>query len=195
MKHLLIFTFYTHTDYNSKIIKISLFLFSFALFYTTNALFFDDPTLHKIYIDKGSFDFLFQIVQIFYSSIISSFINIIVKFLSLSEKNIVKIKEEKNNIKEKSEKILKCLLIKFIIFYLLVFLFLIFFWYYISCFGAVYKNTQMHLLKDTLISFGLSLLYPFGINLLPGVLRIPALNSPQKNLYCIYKMSKIIQLL
>ena len=175
MKHLLIFTFYTHTDYNSKIIKISLFLFSFALFYSINALFFNDSTLHKIYIDKGSYNIISQIAKIIYSSIISALISMVIKFLSLSEKNIIEIKKEKNNIKERGEKVLKFILLKFIIFYFLVFLFLIFFWYYISCFDAIYKNTQMYLLKDTLISFGLSLLYPLGINLLPGVLRIPSL--------------------
>ena len=87
-KHLLILTFYTYDDYNSRIIKIILFLFSFSLYYAVNALFFTDSTMHKIYEDKGSFNFIYQIPQIFYSSIISSIINIIVKTLSFSEKII-----------------------------------------------------------------------------------------------------------
>ena len=37
-KHPLKFSFYTSNDYNSKTIKICLFLFSFALYYTTNGL-------------------------------------------------------------------------------------------------------------------------------------------------------------
>ena len=193
-KHLLIFTFYTYTDYNSKIIKISLFLFCFSLYYTLNALFFTDSTLHKIYEDKGSFDFIYQIPQIIYSTIISSFISAIIKFLSLTQKNISEIKKEKN-IKEKSTKALKCLNIKFILFYILLFLFLIIFWYYLSCFCAVYKNTQIYLIKDTLLSFILSLLYPFGLNLLPGIFRIPSLNGLKKNRECLYKLSKIIQII
>ena len=47
-------------------------------------------------------------------------------------------------------------------------------------FGAIYKNTQLFLLEDTLISFGLSLLYPFVIYLIPGFFRIPALSDPKK---------------
>jgi len=39
MKHILIFSFYTYTDYNSKLIKIILFLFSFCLYLSVNALF------------------------------------------------------------------------------------------------------------------------------------------------------------
>ncbi len=48
-------------------------------------------------------------------------------------------------------------------------------------FCAVYANTQTHLLKDTFSSFGLSLVYPFGINLIPGLFRIYALRDPKKN--------------
>jgi len=48
-KHLLVFSFYNSNDYNSRIIKINLFLFTFAVNYTINALFFNDSTMHKIY--------------------------------------------------------------------------------------------------------------------------------------------------
>ena len=62
-------------------------------------------------------------------------------------------------------------------------------------FGAVYRYTQIHLIKDTLISFGLSLIYPFGIYLLPGLFRIPSLsNINNKKSYC-YKISLIIQMI
>ena len=63
-KHLVIFTFYTNNDYNSRIIKICLFLFSFALYYTTNGLFFSDSSMHRIYVDNGSYNLLYQLPQI-----------------------------------------------------------------------------------------------------------------------------------
>ena len=43
-RQIIIFTFYTNDDYNSKIIKISLFLFSFSIYFTINTLFFNDST-------------------------------------------------------------------------------------------------------------------------------------------------------
>ncbi len=54
-------------------------------------------------------------------------------------------------------------------------------------FGVIYKNTQIHLLKDILMSFGLSLLFPFEIYLIPGIFRIPALSNvnKEKNTYII----------
>ena len=193
-KHLLIFTFYTSSDYNSKIIKIILFFFFFALYYTVNALFFTDSTMHQIYIEQGRFNFIYQIPQIIYSTIISEVIHIIVKYLSLSEKNIIEIKKEKKNINEKGEKILKKLIIKFVLFFIISYLFLIFFWYYLSCFCTVYRNTQIHLIKDTLISFGSSLIYPLAINLLPGIFRIISLKSPKKDAKCFFFISTILQL-
>ena len=39
-------------------------------------------------------------------------------------------------------------------------------------FCTIYKNTQFHLLKDTLMSFGISMFTPFGFYLLPGIFRI-----------------------
>ena len=129
-KQILIFTFYVNNDYNSKSIKICLFLFSFALYYTVNALFFNDSTMHKIYIDKGKYDFIYQISNILYSTLISSIINTLIKYLSLTEINIIKMKRNISK-KEKNMKIKKCLTIKCILFFLLNFLFLILFWYYI----------------------------------------------------------------
>ena len=61
-------------------------------------------------------------------------------------------------------------------------------------FGAIYRNTQYHLLKDTLISFMLSLIYPFGIYLLPGIIRIRALSKNDNEGEFMYNISKIIQM-
>ena len=61
-------------------------------------------------------------------------------------------------------------------------------------FGAIYNNTQIHLLNDTLISFGLSLIYPFGIYLIPGIFRIPAINRVNNGGKYLYNFSKVLQM-
>ena len=196
-KHLIIFTFFTKSDYNSRIIKINLFLFSFSLYYTVNTLFFNDSTMHQIFEDQGDFNFIYQIPQLIYSTIISSIIKKILTNLSLTESNIVNIKNKNNYTIAANEmkNLLKCLIIKFILFFIINFSFLFLFWYYISCFCAVYKKTQIYLIEDTFISFGISLLYPFILNLLPGMFRIPALKSANQNRKCLYKVSQLIQLI
>ena len=194
-KHILLFSFCSKNDYNSRIIKILLLLISFIIYFTINALFFNDSTMHKIFIDNGKYNILYQIPQIIYSSLISSILNIILKTLALTEQNIIKLKNINNKIliKKKSDELIKFIYFKFILFFIFSFIFLLFFWYYISIFCAVYENTQIHLIKDTIISFGLSMLYPFGIYLIPGIFRIPSLrcNNREK----LYKFSKIIQLI
>ena len=198
-KQILIFTFYTNDDYNLKTIKLSLLLFSFALYFTINTLFFSDSTMHKIYVEKGTFNIIYQLPQILYSAIISAVFFSIINYLSLSEKNVLKIKNAKeNNDKNLIQivyKVKKCLKIKFLLYFLLQFLFLIFFWYYLGCFCAVYINTQIQLIKDTALSYLLSLIYPFGFSLLPGIFRISALNTHKGDKECIYNLSRIFQLI
>ena len=101
--HPLIFSFGCYQDYNSKIIKIFLFFYSFILDLTINALFFNDDTMHKIYEDKGKFNFLYHIPQIMYSTLISKFIDGFIRKLVLSQDNIVELKQEKEKIKLKKK--------------------------------------------------------------------------------------------
>ena len=194
-KHILIFSFFNN-DYNSKLIKMDLFFVSFTVYYTINALFFNDNTMHRIYEDKGSFDFLYQLPKIIYSTLISIILNSLLSLLALSNDGILKLKQEKpKDIKFKTRQLFKKLRIKFILYFIISFIFLLLFWYYLSMFGAIYKNTQIHLLSDTLISFVLSLIYPFGIYLLPGIFRIPALNMVYGGGKYFYNFSKILQML
>ena len=194
IKHNFLFSFYYNKDYNSKIIKIDLFFIGFSIYYTVNALFFNDDTMHNI--TEGSFNIEYQIPKILYSTLISIFLNMVLKSLALSEGGILKFKKNKNkkDANERGEELKNKLSIKFAIYFIISFIFLLFFWYYISMFGVIYKNTQFHLLKDTLISFGLSLLYPFAIYLIPGFFRIQVLSDPKKKKECLYKFSKILQI-
>ena len=62
-------------------------------------------------------------------------------------------------------------------------------------FCVIYENTQIHLTYDTLSSFGISLLFPFSIYLLPGIFRIPALSDKKHESKSLYDFSKVFQLL
>ena len=153
--------------------------------------------MHKIYEDKGDFNFIYQLSQIIYSALISSVLNILLKILALSEDIIINFKQrkDKNNLNKAKLDLWEKLWLKFITFFIIGFIFLLFFGYYLSMFCAVYTNTQIHLIKDTLISFGLSLFYPFVIYLFPGMFRIPSLaNSKNKKKY-LYLISKALQLI
>ena len=152
--------------------------------------------MHKIYIDKGDYNFIYQLPQVIYSSLISVIINIVTKKLALSEKDIISLKQKnKATLEQKKNNLLKKLKIKFIIFFLLSFLLLITFWTFITCFCGVYKNTQVHLINDSIIGFVMFLIYPLVIYLIPGIFRINALRSVKKDKNYLYKISKLIQMI
>ena len=195
-QHNLICTFFNNNDYNSGIIKIDLFIIGFAIEYTINGLFYNDDTMHKIYESKGQFDFYYQLPIIVYSYLISLILNIPLNLLALSNDAIISFKRDnmKNNIQKKTKQLKNVLSIKFSLYFIISFLFLLFFLYYISLFDIIYKNTQIHLLKDTLMSFILSLLIPFAIYLIPGFFRILALSNRKNKRECLYKFSQFLQL-
>ena len=152
--------------------------------------------MHKIYTDIGIYNFTYQISQILYSLLISALLNIFIKTLALIENNILDLLNKKTDLKKEKNKLIKYLFYKFIIFFIISIILLLFFWYYISCFCAIYINTQIHLITDTIISFGLSMVYPLLLYSLALILRILALRGrPNKNIMCLYYLSFIIQFL
>ena len=90
---------------------------------------------------------------------------------------------------------LKCLKIKFTIFFILNFILLGLFWYYLTCFNAIYQNTQVYLIENTFISFAFSLFYPFIINIIPVLIRMGSIHSSKKDQIYFYKFSQIIQII
>ena len=68
----------------------------------------------------------------------------------------------------------------------------LFYWYIITCFCAVYENTQIAFIKDSFLSFALELLYPFAIYLIPSFLRIISLKYCKGKLSFVYKLSDVI---
>ena len=189
--HNLLSIFYSG-DYNSRMMKISIFLFNLSSDITVNALFFNDSTMHKIYIEQGSYNIVYQLPQIIYSMLISTALNCLINLLGLSEDIILDFKKAKKHINKKYMRLIKILKIKFGLFFLANFLLLLLFGYYITCFCGIYKNTQFHLLKDSILSLISSLITPLFIYLIPGIFRIAALKKKKKLLY---SFSKILQLL
>ena len=192
--HPIFFSFIPTQDYNTMIIKIDLFILKFAICSAINALFFTEKVIHRIYADKGSYNLGFYLPKIILSFLFTHIIIIVLKYIFLSERNILNIKNKKkyDEAYDEADKARRCLIIKYILFYVIGSLFLILFWYYLSSFCAVYQNTQIFLVINTFISLGISFLFPFIMNIVPSILRYISLKN--SNNECIYKISKIIQL-
>ena len=181
------------TDYNSKAIKIYLFIYNFGLSYAVNGLFFDDEAIEKIFEEKGKFNFINQLPLIIYSTIISLALFSILDYLALTGDSVLEVKKRKvaKIAEKKANETLKISQIKFIFFFILSFFFMLACWYYMTCFCAVYRNTQYHLLKDTLIGFGTSMLSPLAAKLAPAFFRIYAI---KKRSQIFFRISQFIQI-
>ena len=196
-KHPITFAFCPIKDYNSLIIKSSLFSLSFAIYYAINFVLFNEEDIHKLYEKGGKYDIMYFLQKILISFGISYIANVILIYIFVTERNLMEIKnqptlEAASNI---VEKVKKNIIIKYTLYFISGIIFLVFFWFLLSSFGAVYQNTQIIIFKNTLISFGISLFYPFIINIFTCLFRIVAINSKDKNMECMYTLSKIMQII
>ena len=149
--------------------------------------------MHKLFLNYGKYDIFQQIPQITYSTIISQLLEVFLCFLSLTDKYMYQFKSFLISGKiKRNQEIIRCIRIKLNIFFLFTFLIFIIYWYIITVFCGVYRNTQITFIKDSLISFSISMIYPFVIYFFTSILRMCALRSSKKNMKCLYKMSYII---
>ena len=114
-------------------------------------------------------------------------------FLSLTDKHFYHL--NKNLIignKKPIKKIIKCINIKLIIFNIFIFIFFIFFWYIISIFCGIFRNTQIHYIKNSAISISIFLSYPFIIYFVFSGFRIISLRDSKKRLKCLYNFSYLV---
>ena len=186
LRQLIIFTFFSHNDFNLFLVKLFSFflLLSFNLVY--NAIFFFDKVINDIYDDRGEYSLKLQILNIFISSILFSFTIILIRFIITSHKKLIKLKNM--DIYEEAQKesfsIHNCLIITYIIYYIVGMILLIFFWYFITSFGAIFHYTQNHCFLNAFISFCFSMIYPFIYCLIPALFRYLALKKNYEKLYC-----------
>ena len=192
-EHLILFTFFNWNDFNIFSIKLAKFFLSICSDMAFNVFFFSDESMHNVYVSGGEHDFIGQLAQMIYSTIISQILQIFINYLTMTDISYYQIKELKkdNNInKTKTLSIMKCIKNKIIVFYSFTFILFLFFWYLISAFCSVYKNTQRIFITDSITSFIMGLLYPFIIYLIPTGLRIISLQSKKdKNLKILYSLS------
>ena len=190
-------------------LRLCLLIFIFSSDLALNAFFYFEDNISKKYRYAKSL-FLFTFSNNITVIILSTFIGFILLtlFTKLSnstnaireifrneEEKIKKNKKykvtdkRKKEIKEEIDKIFKNYKIKIIVFISFEFLFMIFFWYYVSIFCHVYPSTQTSWLFDSflsilsrfiidnLICIGLAKLYRIGV---------------ESNVHCLYKFALLL---
>ena len=187
MKQLFIFTFYTSIDRNLRVVKIGLFILFVSFYFAFTALFFNDSIMRKIYIYRGNTDAAVHVPNIILSSLCCIIMNFLVNFVSLSDRDMIRAKKESD--KKKVDKIKTWIKIKTFILLGISTILIGLFWYYVSAFCAVFKNSQGRYFINVLIAFAVCNIWPFVTSLIPAALRKYGL---ERNSSCMYKASKIV---
>ena len=185
----IIFTCFACNDYNLFFVKMAKFIFVLATLMAMNAFLFADKSFHKLFISGVHYYFSYQVLQISLSIIITYVAEVILCFLTLTDRNIYEIKalsKEENN-REKIFKILKDARHKLIAFFVVAFVILLFYWYFISAFCAVYPATQKIYILDCTISFLVFSSIPFIVYAITTIFRVISLkDNNKKRCSCIY---------
>ena len=190
-EHIILFTFCSCNDYNLLYIKIARFIVFIATDMAMNVFFFTDETMHKIFISYGKYNFVQQIPQIVYSTILSQILEVFLCYLSMTDKYIYQIKNSQLDSKQIMN-IFRCINLKLINFFIFTFILLCFYWYIVTSFCGVYQNTQFIFIKDSISSFLLGIIYPVFIYLIPSGFRCCSIKSEKMKYKCLYKLSDII---
>ena len=187
-----------------KPLRICLLLFNLSTDIFLNTFFYLSENISDKYHFRGLNQFIFSLTNNIANSVSSAIVGfILVYFLQNLIQSTDKIKKifkeeeelmkkdkeykvdenKKKEINYKIKDILKCLKIKIIIFIETELILMLFFLYYITVFCHVYKETQISLLYDILISYGFSLLISLGVALIFSITYVVALKKKIKVLY------------
>ena len=149
-----------------------MFIFSYSMDFAFNALFYMESMISERYHYEGKLGILFNLQNTIFSTLASTLVSIILSAilncLSNSKDKINSAKTAKEVKKEKRKqlfkRILKILRIKIIFFIVIEGILMLFFWYYVSCFCAVFRGSQMSWLQGGITSLIIGMLLPFPIS-------------------------------
>ena len=194
-EEIVLLVFVSRNDYNLFFVKLARFLLLAITSMAFNALFFFHKTMYKKQDIEENWTFVQKLPQLLFVLVANHIIEVYLCFLSMTDISIYKIKalSKKPKTSQKIIDIIDCMKVKLITFFVSTFIFFLLFWYFISAFCAVYKNTQKIFIRDSAISFASSLLDPFLIYGLTITLRRISLSMCCRNRAgCLYKISDII---
>ena len=187
-----------------KTLRLCIFIFGYSCDLALNAFFYLSENISDKYHYTGLHRTLFCIINNLIISFVSAAVSfaLLYFFHSLTQssnkiENLFKEQEkllksdtkykvnekEKRRIEEEISKIIKCLRIKIINFIMFEFLFMLFFFYYVTAFCQIYHKTQVSWLLDFASSYFISLLISFTVSLICTILYIISIKYKSNKLY------------
>ena len=185
-------TFCTDNYLNLFVIKLSFFICTFQISFFLNALFYTDEYISDAYHNDGVLDFFSGLPKSIYSFIATLITTNLLRMLSNSRSELMKVVRERKNFKNyvaiiniKLSKLRK----KLIIYFIVVFMLNSFFLYYVTSFCAVYRNSQKYWFYGCLESFAMDSLVALIICIFISFFRYISIKNRIK---CFYALANII---
>ena len=185
-------TFFTENYLDLFIIKLSFLIFTFQISFFLNALFYTDEYISDAYHNEGVLDFFTGLPKAIYSFIATLITNNLLRMLSTFKNELIQIIRNKKNEQNYLELInnkLKKLRNKLIAYFILLFILGIFFFYYVSAFCAVYRNSQKYWFIGCIESFAMDAAIAIIISFLLALFRYIGIH---KKVTCTYVLANII---
>lgn len=158
-----------------KNVSISLLILGTECDFAINAFFYSDDYITNSSENGGKYDFLYSITKIIYSTLIGVLISLLCGMFSVNLSEDPKSKSPRKDAEERKMLQISKMKITLTIFYIIVMLFSIFFWYFVSAFCGVYQKSQKKWILDSLSSFGISMFIPFLLSFVVTLTRILSL--------------------
>ena len=193
----ILFVFVSKKDFNLTYIKYARLIFTLSTLITMNTFLFSDESIHELFTNGIKYNFGKQVLQIVLAIIITHVMEILLCFLTMTDKIYYEIKsfsKSEKKIKDIFKK-LKLVKLKLIIFLITSFILMIFYWYFISTFCSVYNNSQKIYIIDCVLSLLFFMIDPLFIYGFFTLLRIISLKYIEGKKYkCLYIISRIFQI-
>ena len=185
-------------------LRFCLFIFIYSSDLAFNTIFYSNENISEKYHYKGNSLFIFSLINNLIQSLISSIVSIILvnsfqhmidsrnHYEDVFKEEEIKMRKNKNykvnkeiklKIIDKIRLISSKLKYKIILFIIIEFTFMLFFYYFVTAFCEVYKQTQISWLYDFFLSFLISLAAEILGSLLIAIFYIVSLKYKLKILY------------
>ena len=193
IRQLIIYTFFSKSRGILRSTKILIFILFFANNMAFTAFFFNDNIIKALYIYQGNINTYIHLSNIILSSFCSHIVYLITRYVFQNKRDIFTITNERNNEKRKvlALNAKRKTIIKLYILYGISAVIIIFCWYYVSAFCAVFKNSQKNYLINFFFGFFIYNLWPFFISIISTIMIKKSLDYKFE---CLYKVNQILSL-
>ena len=190
-KQMIINSFFISESIRPKSIKIAFFIMTIDIYFVTNALFYSDSYISKVFNsteEEKFYSFITRSIDRFvFITIVANIIEYFIKHFFVEEiiikKALLKNKENSLNIRYEVTEIIKSILKKIKILIIIDYIIIIFSWYYLSCFNNVYPIINKEMIFSSLFIFTIMQIYPFLFTFLETFIRFTSIRYESEKLF------------